>query len=90
MPPPGRVVRIEWLDAVAAMPGVAHAELAVRVGDRVRPLVDHTCRAGSVIATGESPEEAVARAQAAVAAVRFIPTPKGDDDAAISRHRVAG
>ena len=90
LPPPGRIARIDGLDAASQLPGIEHAELSVRAGDVVRPLVDHTCRAGSVIATGESPEEAVARAQAAVAAVRFIPTPKGDDDAALSRHRVAG
>lgn len=90
LPPPGRVVRIDGLDAVAQMPGVAHAELAIRVGDRVRPLVDHTCRAGSVIATGASAAEAIARAEAAVAAVHFQIDSEGESHEALSRHCVAG
>jgi biotin carboxylase len=90
LPPPGRIERIDGVEAVSHMPGVVHVELGLHAGDVVRPLVDHTCRAGSVIATGGTGSEAVARAAAAVAAVHFTITSEGETDADLSRHRVAG
>lgn len=90
LPPPGRIASIDGVAAAARMRGVAHVELAVRPGDVVRPLVDHTCRAGSVIATGESAAQAIRRAEAAVATVRFQIEAREEPDAALSRHRVAG
>ncbi|RIL00268.1 MAG: hypothetical protein DCC71_18855 [Proteobacteria bacterium] len=93
LPPPGRVVAIEGFEALATREGIAHAELAVRPGDVVRPLTDHTCRAGSVIATGDTDEQAVARARDAVASVRFVVEShfeEGTSHAAVPGHRLAG
>jgi len=70
-PPPGRLRAVTGFAEAARMPGVAFAELTVAPGDRIRPCTDHTCRVGSVIAVGDDADSAIARAEAAVAAVRF-------------------
>src|SRR5690606_849072 len=100
LPPPGRLVAVEGFAAAACRPGVAFAELGVRPGDRIRPLTDHTRRVGSVIAIGATAAEAVARAEGAVAAVRFHVEPeagahgagpaRGGSDAAVPRYGVTG
>jgi biotin carboxylase len=68
-PTPGRVVRIAGLEAVAARPEVALCEIRVSPGDLVPPLTSHRARAGVVIATGATRQEAVAHAQRAVAGI---------------------
>ncbi len=70
-PAPGRVRRITGAAAVAARPEVALCELRVAVGDTVAPPSSHTTRAGVVIATGATTEEAVGNARRAVAGVRI-------------------
>lgn len=75
-PPPGRLRALEGVEAARRLPGVVRLDLAVAPGDRIRPLVDHTCRVGSVIAVGDTREQAVARARAAVDAVRFHVDPE--------------
>lgn len=81
-PPPGRLRAVTGFAAAALLPGVAWAELTVEPGDRIRPLTDHTCRVGSVIAIGEGADQAIARAEAAVAAVRFDVEPEAASPAA--------
>ena len=71
-PEPGRVVAIEGAEAVAARPEVALCEIRVAVGDEVPPVTSHPARAGVVIATGETREEAVAAARDAVAAISIV------------------
>lgn len=62
---PGRVTRIGPLDAVLAAPGVLAAEVYSEVGETIRPVTIISDRRGYVIATGETREEAVERADAA-------------------------
>lgn len=90
-PPPGRLRAVTGFAAAALLPGVAWAELTVEPGDRIRPLTDHTCRVGSVIAIGEGADQAIARAEAAVAAVRFDVEPEAASPAAVTEenHREA-
>jgi biotin carboxylase len=74
-PAPGRVVRVVGEEAVRRMPGTAFCEVRVAPGDAIGPIHSHPARAGSVIATGDTREQAVARAVAAVAAIRIETTP---------------
>jgi len=46
--------------------------LHVREGDTISPMVSHPSRAGMVITSGRSREEAVARASDAISAVKII------------------
>ena len=71
-PPPGRVVAISGADAVAARPEVELCELRVAVGDTVPPVTSHPARAGVVITTGDTREQAVAAAQSAVGAITIV------------------
>lgn len=71
MPPPGRVIRIEGVEEVRRMEQVAMCEIRVSPGDQIRLIDSHPGRAGVIITTGESREEAVARAVEAVRLIRF-------------------
>ena len=62
---PGRVTRIGSLDPVLARPGVLDAAIYSVVGETIRPVQIISDRRGYVIATGETRDEAVARADAA-------------------------
>jgi biotin carboxylase len=62
---PGRVTRIGPIDRVLAAPGVLDAEVYSEVGETIRPVRIISDRRGYVIATGDTREEAVARADAA-------------------------
>jgi biotin carboxylase len=68
---PGQVVRVEGLREARAMPGIVAAEVYVSVGGRVHPLTDGSKRAGHVLAYGQDREQARARAEQAVAAIRI-------------------
>ena len=63
---PGRVGSIQGLEAVHAFPGVHFVDIPLRVDDEIAVTTNHTQRAGCVIATGMTREEAVARAERAV------------------------
>jgi biotin carboxylase len=65
-PSPGHVERIEGVEEVAKRPGIELCEVRVSVGDVVKPVDSHPRRAGVVIATGESRERAIERAESAV------------------------
>lgn len=62
---PGRVVRVGPIDEVLAAPGVLDAEVYSEVGETIRPVRIISDRRGYVIATGDTREEAVERADAA-------------------------
>ena len=64
------ITSIEGADEAAGMPGVTGVELYKSVGDEARPLRSSNDRIGHVIATGADADEAAARADAALAAVR--------------------
>jgi biotin carboxylase len=61
----GLVTRVGPLDDVLAAPGVLAAEIYSEVGETIRPVQIISDRRGYVIATGETRDEAVERADAA-------------------------
>jgi biotin carboxylase len=63
--PTGRVTRIGSLDAVLASDGVVQADTYLQVGETIRPVRRDGDRRGYVIATADTPEEALARAELA-------------------------
>jgi biotin carboxylase len=78
-PTPGRVRRVTGAETVAARPEVALCEVRVAEGDVLSPVSSHNMRAGVVIATGATREQAVEHARRAVADVGIETTPVGDD-----------
>jgi biotin carboxylase len=66
-PAPGRVCSVVGVEDVAARPEVALCEIRVRAGDEVPAVESHRSRAGVVIATGATHEQAVEHAERAVA-----------------------
>lgn len=62
-PSPGRVRAIEGIEAVRTLPWVHRLGFFVSAGEVLAPVTDHTRRAGYVITTGDSRDEAVARAR---------------------------
>ena len=70
-PPPGVLRAVEGFDDVAGLPWVHRAVLFAAPGDVLEPVTNHTRRAGLVITTGKTRDEAVRRAEEAVRSVRF-------------------
>jgi len=70
-PPPGRVAAIEGAETFARVPWVHRLGFFVEPGEVVQPITDHTKRAGFVITTGATREEAVDRAQSVVEAIHI-------------------
>ncbi len=77
---PGIVKSVTGLEAARALPGITDAQLFVPVGGRVHPLTDSAKRAAYVLAHGDTRDEAIARADAALATIRI--DTDGDDDRA--------
>jgi biotin carboxylase len=63
--PTGRVTRIGSLDAVLASEGVVQADTYLQLGETIRPVRRDGDRRGYVIATADTPEEALRRAERA-------------------------
>jgi len=63
--PTGRVLSIASLDPVLAAAGVVQADTYLEVGETIRPVRRDGDRRGYVIAVGDTPAEAVRRADAA-------------------------
>jgi biotin carboxylase len=74
-PEPGRVTAITGTDRFQNVPWVNRLGFMVGVGDIVAAPTDHTRRAGFVITSGETRDEAVARALEVVNAVRIETVP---------------
>src|SRR5262249_17953726 len=70
-PPPGRVIAIEGAEAFAGVPWVHRLGFFVQRDEVGQPVTDHTRRAGFVITTGATRDEAVARACSVVEAIRI-------------------
>ena len=66
---PGRVCKVQGLDTVHALPGVHFVDIPLKVGDMIAATTNHTQRAGCVVTTGMTREEAVARAERAVQSI---------------------
>jgi biotin carboxylase len=77
-PGTGRVLRLTGVEAIAARPEIALCEVRVRAGERVQPMRSHAARAGVVIATGTTREQAVGRARRAVAEIEIVTEPELD------------
>jgi biotin carboxylase len=73
-PPPGRVESIEGAQAFATVPWVHRLGFFVEPGELMQPITDHTKRAGFVITTGATRDEAVDRARSVVESVRICST----------------
>lgn len=71
-PEPGEVVRIENAEQLRDRPWVHKLGFFVRPGNIVEPVTNHTKRAGFVITTGESREEAVERANNVVKTINIV------------------
>ena len=63
----GRVISIGSLEPVRAAEGVVQADTYLEVGETIRPVRRDGDRRGYVIAVGDTPDEAVERADAAAA-----------------------
>jgi biotin carboxylase len=67
----GRVIRVGPLDPVLASPGVVDASIYAVPGETIRPVGVISDRRGYVIATGDTREDALARADAAAELVEI-------------------
>ncbi len=74
-PEPGRVVDISGVDDVMSRSEVAFCEIRVKKGDIVAKTDSHPARAGLVITCCDTREEAIERAEAAVASIRIKTEP---------------
>lgn len=70
-PSPGTVTSISGLDRHQGHPEVVYREIRVKVGDTVGPIDSHPARAGVVMTTGRSREEAIALAEEVVSEVKI-------------------
>jgi len=70
-PSPGRVVGIAGAQRASEQPGVVFCQVRLKVGDIVGPVNSHPARAGLVMATGESREEAMERTRAAIESIEI-------------------
>jgi biotin carboxylase len=70
-PKPGRVVSVTDAGPIAARPGIALCEVRVAPGGVIGEVDSHPARAGVVLATGDTPAEALQRAVAAVEAIKI-------------------
>ncbi len=71
VPPVGRLLAVEDVDQVEEAPGVEWIRIYRRPGHVFGPLRSGVDRAGAVLATGASRDDALARARRAADAVRF-------------------
>ena len=74
-PKSGRVVRVSGEQEVRKRAGIVFCQVRVKAGDQVGPMHSHPARAGLVMAMGESRQDAMERASAAVAAIQVETLP---------------
>ncbi len=70
-PSPGKVSSVDVPDWIERYPDIALCEIRVQPGATIGPMASHPARAGVIIATGESREAAVVKAESAVSAIRI-------------------
>jgi biotin carboxylase len=73
----GRVRRVTGVEEVLARPETALCEVRVSAGELIRPVSSHASRAGVVISTGTTREQALERARDAVASITIQTDPVG-------------
>lgn len=71
-PAPGTLERISGLNAAKTLSGITRFGLYVRKGDTLHETVSHPSRLGYVMACAPTRQSAMARAERAVSAVRFV------------------
>ena len=74
-PEPGRVQEIKYADKFDGLPWVYRLGFFVKTDDILEPVINHTKRAGFVITTGDTRDEAVARASEVINTVKIITAP---------------
>jgi len=74
-PAPGEVVRVCGAEQAARLPGVEFCEVRVEPGDMVQAINSHPGRAGVVIGSGETREQALKNTETAVAAIEIMTRP---------------
>jgi biotin carboxylase len=77
VPPVGELRTVEGVEEAEALPGVERVRIYRRPGHRFGELRVGADRAGAVLVVGASREEALERAAAATAAIRFVVDPVG-------------
>ena len=75
VPPVGTLERVEGVDEAEAVAGIRWVRIYRAPGAELRELHRGADRAGAALAVGTSPEEARARAEAALARVRLVTSP---------------
>jgi biotin carboxylase len=70
--PEGELVSVEGVEEAEAVEGVAEVRLYRRPGHAFGPLRRGADRAGAILASGDSRDDALARARRAAAALRFV------------------
>ncbi|MDF0532939.1 ATP-grasp domain-containing protein [Shewanella sp. A32] len=73
--PPGKISAIEHLDKAKALAGVELLSLFIQPGDIIKPLVNHTQRAGFVISCAATKEDAIAVANTSLAQLKICYEP---------------
>lgn len=73
-PAAGRIVKISGVEEVNALPDILLTEVRAEVGDIIAPVENHPGRAGLLMATGGTREEAVHNAEDAVASIMIETT----------------
>ena len=76
-PEPGRVKKIRNADKFDGVSWVHRLGFFVKPGDMIEPVTNHTKRAGFVITTGETRDEAVERAEQVVESIKIETVPVG-------------
>jgi phosphoribosylamine-glycine ligase len=64
--------RVEGIEVARASPGVQDLGVLKKPGTELGEVFDSSSRAAAVIATGETPDEAMGRAVEATKAIRFV------------------
>jgi biotin carboxylase len=65
-PKPGTVTGISGVEDVQSRPGIELCEIRTSIGQMIGPVLSHPARAGVIIASGDSREEAIGRSVKAV------------------------
>jgi biotin carboxylase len=73
-PNPGRVVSIDGADEARAAPGIEDAIVTAKIGDIIPTAGDKRPSAAMVLATGHTRDDALAKANAALAKIQIVTT----------------
>ncbi|NWH08254.1 MAG: ATP-grasp domain-containing protein [Alphaproteobacteria bacterium] len=69
-PEPGRIIRIAGIEEAERLPGIEEIVVSLNPGDIVPPPTSSAARAAMILATGDTRDQALAAANAAVARIK--------------------